>query len=426
MSILDRIDAAFVADLDCNTDKVILTAFARHADETGACWLAKRTLATYTNRSEDAVYRALRRLETAGAIVRVPMHDPGWYGVQRCNGYILTAIADSPEKVEAAKISLASRRWRGGEGRADAEVRAAPTRPLEVIPQSGPNQPTAREIGVSGYAAPLSEGGEDEQQQPTDAPTSDTATTNTLNVEYAWLDVFGELTDPRTVKFIANAVRGYSAEEVLRALGLAKGQLENGKRIAKPAKYILTILKNRMNEIGAGRHRTAKQPPAAGHRNQAANWAAVAEMTSQAAEELPDADQADQEAESARRAEAERRQQEAAEWQRAEAERRERQRIADERAQIERERQRERDAAQYAERKRRKVAAEIAACIDNQDAALRMADDFLSVTPDAWWQEKLLDALLLKRNQAGQLLPVATATAILHRALQASPAVVAA
>ncbi len=79
MSILDRIDTAFVADLDCNTDKVILTAFARHADESGACWLAKRTLATYTNRSEDAVYRALRARRCLTLTRRTPSESARWH-----------------------------------------------------------------------------------------------------------------------------------------------------------------------------------------------------------------------------------------------------------------------------------------------------------------------------------------------------------
>ena len=324
-------------------------------------------------------------------------------------------------------------------------MRTAPTRSLEAILQSGSNQPTAREIRESGYAALFSEGGEDElqQQQPTDAApdaktgatiAADTTTTDPADppaqqdaVTYAWQDVFGELTDRRTVSFLSNAVRGYSAEEVLRALALAKGQLEKGKEIAAPAAYVKKILASRMKEIGAG-HRTAKQSPGAGHRNQV-DWSAVAERTSQAAEAFTDADadQIDLDVAAERQAAEERRAQERAEWQQREAERKEQERIAAERVQIERQLQREKDAARHVERKRRDVAGVIANVTGNEDMALRMADDFLRVTPDTWWQEKRLDMLTMQRNRAGKTLTTAEATAILHGGLNAAaPARVAA
>ena len=129
MSILDRIDNALAADLDRNTDKVILTAIARHADEGGFCWVSKKTLAETTHRAECTVWRSLRSLESAGEIVRVPMHDPSWYGVQRCNGYILTSYvrgeageicpAKLANAIEALKVKRFSRQ-RDGEDRASA------------------------------------------------------------------------------------------------------------------------------------------------------------------------------------------------------------------------------------------------------------------------------------------------------------------
>ena len=119
MSILDRIDTAFAADLDCNTDKVILLAIARHADENGACWLNWSVLESVTGRTRGTVWRALRRLEAAGEIVKRNWFVEDQHGRQSANLYILTAIADTPEKVTAALTAIASRR-RDGEGRADA------------------------------------------------------------------------------------------------------------------------------------------------------------------------------------------------------------------------------------------------------------------------------------------------------------------
>ena len=408
VSILDRIDTAFVADLDCNTDKVILTAFARHADESGACWLAKRTLAEYTRRSEDAVYRALRRLEAAGAIVRVAMHDPSWHGVQRSNGYILTAVADTPEKLEAAKIDMTSRRWREGEDRVGAGVRTASARPLEVIPKSGSNQPTTREIGESGAAAPFSESGgvELQLQQPSDAATQDEAAPTTANdtsttpdlpsaLNQAWLDTFGELTDKQR-GFISNAARTYSATEVLRALGLAAGQLEKGQEIARPAAYVKTILTRKMNEIGAG-HRAAKQQPATGHRNQV-DWAAVAEGTSQATPEGVRGTHADPD-----RIEQETAEERAGLQQRI-AERKERERIAAEQKQIDQERRNQAAVAAYAERQRRDVANLVTAVTGcSTEAALSVADEFFGAVAITKLQETRLDYLTIHRNKVGSV-----------------------
>ncbi len=449
MSIFQSIKEAHRADLHNNTEKVVLSIIADSIGEHGECWLDRSTLAEWAHRSESAIWRATANLQRTGHIVIVPLFRPYWNGAQAGNGYILTAVADTPEKVEAAKSVLLARRWRDGGYRDNAMGGVAVARPLEVSPRSGPSNSNG-EIGESGYAAFSSDSGEDEpqQQQPTDAApdaqtsttiAADTTTTDPADppaqqdavtpVEYAWIDVFGELSDPRTVKFISNAVRGNSADEVLRALALAKGQLEKGKEIAAPAAYVKKILASRMNEIGAG-HRTAPRTPAAGHRGQTDLAAVAAEMTSPAAEAWTDADadQVDLEVAAERQAAEERRQQERAEWQQREAERREQERIAAERAQIERARKAEADAARYADRKRREVAGVIAGVTDADDAtALRMADDFLRATPDAWWQEKLLDALRQKCHQAGQPLTTQRATAILHRALLAdAPAKVAA
>jgi hypothetical protein len=293
---------------------------------------------------------------------------------------------------------------------------------------------------VSGFAASFSEGGEVDQQlqQPTDAPdaptgNADTTTTDPTDppalqdaVTYAWIDVFGELSDPRTVKFLASAVRGNSADEVLRALALAKGQLEKGKEIDRPAAYVKKILTTRMNEIGAG-HRTAPQPPAAGHRQ--TDWAAVADQTNQvapfdqAAPSDADLERIDREnqAERERRAAEQRARQEqwAAELsERAEAA--EQERIAKDQAAIEREHRRLASAADAASRRQQEIAKSIAGTIEAPDQAGRMAADFLSATPDAWWQEKRLDMLTMKRHQAGKTLTTAEATAILHGGLNAT------
>ena len=308
-------------------------------------------------------------------------------------------------------------------------MRAAPTRSLEVIPQSGSNQPTAREIGESGCAPTFPEGGEvdQQQQQPTDAaPDAQTNdTTEPSNppipqdaVTYAWQDVFGELTDRRTVSFLSNAVRGYSAEEVLRALGLAKGQLEKGKEIARPAAYVKKILTTRMNEIGAGNVKTAATPapsPATAFDAPATHDAPVDQVAPDLAAARLAAAAAD-----ARLAE------EA--WERAEADAAALAAAAEKRM-IERARQNEAAAAKKAAARRDEIAAQIAAAIGNTDLAARMAADFLATKQDVHLQGMRLDMLRIKRNKAGQPLTAQQATAILHGGLldaMTTPAQVAA
>ena len=427
MTILQSIKEAHRADLHNNTEKVVLSIIADSIGEHGECWLDKSTLAEWSHRSESAIWRATANLQRAGLIVIVPLFRPYWNGAQAGNGYILTAVADTPEKVEAAKSVLLARRWRDREDRASAMGGIATPRPLEVSQRSAPSNPD-REIGVSGYAASFSEGGEDEQQQPgAPEPTPTMPELYTQPAYAAWRDCFAELTD-KQAKFIANALKGYDESELLRVLAAAKAQLEAGKAIAKPAAYVKAALQNahhRMVDAAeAARHRNQGQRNQAGHRRQAPDWAAVAEETSQAAEadtaDYPQSDAGDQvdlEVAAKRQAAEERRQQERAEWQRAEAERKERERIAAERAQIERERQRERSEAQYAERKRREIATEIAACIDNQDAALRIAGDFLLTPMNEHLRQRKLDWLRMQRNKAGQPLTTQQATAILHGGL---------
>ena len=452
MSILDRIDTAFDADLACNTDKVILLAISRHADANGACWLSWSTLQEYTTRSRGTVWRSLRRLEDAGEIAKRTWFVESQYGRQSANCYILTSIADTAEKVEAAFAGLGERRiatesrQRDGEGRANATGRVAPTRPLEVIPVSGSSNPNG-EIGMSGYAASLSDSGEVEpqQQQPTDdapdAPTSATITTATTDttttdpadppaqhdaVTYAWIDVFGELSDPRTVKFLSNRVRSFGADEVLRTLALAKGQLEKGKEIAKPAAYVKRILTNRMNEIGSG-HRTAKQTPAAGHRNPT-NWSAVAEDVAPPID-LAALDAATERAEQERQAKRQEMQAEQARRDAEAAERRrqelEQARIDADQKQIEREHRNQAAAADKADKRRREVAAIIAGVIGNEDTALREADAFLRDVGERLQQIRL-GRLTQEHNRAKQPLPLQQVTAILHGGLTAVPARVAA
>ena len=437
MSIFQLIKEAHRADLHNNTEKVVLSIITDSIGEHGECWIDKRTLAEWAHRSESAIWRATSNLQKAGRIVVVPLFRPYWSGAQAGNGYILTAVADTPEKIETAKSVLLARRWRDGALRDNAMGGGAISRPLEVSPRSGPSNPDG-EIGESGYAAPFPEGGEDEpqQQQPTDVTpdvppnttiAADTTTTDPTDppvqhdaVTYAWIDAFGELTD-KQYKYLSNAVAGNSADEVLRALALAKRKLEKGEEIAAPAAYVKKILTNRTNEYGAG-HRTAPQSPAAGHRNQV-DWSAVAEETSQAdpdemRQQLIDMGLVQQAIDTERDEAKKRQEQDRAAWQQREVERKEQERIAAERAQIEKQLQRERDAALYAERQRRDVAGVIAnATGADDDTALRMADDFLRATPDAWWQEKLLDALRQKRALSGKPLTTQQATAILHRAL---------
>ena len=441
MNIFQSIKEAHRADLHNNTEKVVLSIIADSIGEHGECWLDRSTLAEWAHRSESAIWRATANLQRTGHIVIVPLFRPYWNGAQAGNGYILTAVADTPEKVEAAKSVLLARRWRDGGYRDNAMGGVAVARPLEVSPRSGPSNSNG-EIRESGYAAPSSDSGEDEPQlqQPTDAapdaPTSttiaaDTTTTEPTEtpaqhdavtpVEYAWIDVFGELSDPRTVKFISNAVRGNSADEVLRALALAKGQLEKGKEIAAPAAYVKSILTNRMNEYGAG-HRTAKQPPAAGHRNHV-DWAAVADQT-----DTP-FDQAALDAEMERTAQEReaKRQEREAERERRAAEAEERQRMAAEQdrirrdnEQMERARRAEASAAERANRHRQDIAKRIAAAIEAPDQAGRMAADFLSATPDQHMQNMRLDMLTIKRNRAGAPLAASEVTAILHGGLNAA------
>ena len=436
MSIFQLIKEAHRADLHNNTEKVVLSIITDSIGEHGECWIDKRTLAEWAHRSESAIWRATSNLQKAGRIVVVPLFRPYWSGAQAGNGYILTAVADTPEKIETAKSVLLARRWRDGALRDNAMGGGAISRPLEVSPRSGPSNPDG-EIGESGYAAPFPEGGEDEpqQQQPTDVTpdvppnttiAADTTTTDPADppiaqdaVTYAWIDVFGELTD-KQCKYLSGAVAGNSADEVLRALALAKRKLEKGEEIAAPAAYVKKILTNRTNEYGAG-HRTAKQPPAAGHRGQV-DWSAVAATVTTPAPSDADLERADQENQAERERRAAEQQEMREQLAAHRAELAEQERIAAERAQIEKQLQRERDAALYAERQRRDVAGVIANVTGaDADTALRMADDFLRETSkerDAkWWQEKLLDALCQKRALSGKPLTTQQATAILHRAL---------
>ena len=289
-------------------------------------------------------------------------------------------------------------------------------RPLEVIPVSDPLNPYG-EIGESGCAATLTEGGgvELQLQQPSDAATQDEAAATTANdtstapdlpaaLDQAWLDTFGELTDKQR-GFISNAVREHSATEVLRALGLVAGQMEKGQEIARPAAYVKTILTRRMNEIGSG-HRTAKQPPAAGHRNQT-DWAAIAEETNQAIPEgmrgiLIELGHIKPETTEER-----------ARAQQREEERKEQERIAAEK-QIEQERRNQVAAAAYAERQRREVANRIVAATEcSIDAALSVADEFFGAVVITKLQDIRLDSLTMNRNRAGYPLSIDTARRLL-------------
>ena len=126
MSILDNIDAALTADLAVSTDKVILVALARHADENGVCWLSWSTLQDITGRARGTIWRALRRLEDAGEIVKRTWFVESQYGRQSANCYAVTSITGAGALAEAALDATAVRRrglesrQRDGEGRGSA------------------------------------------------------------------------------------------------------------------------------------------------------------------------------------------------------------------------------------------------------------------------------------------------------------------
>ena len=379
--------------------------------ETGDAWPSYASIArvclqsSYPNAKPETLRRkameAVAELVDRGLVRKVTTRGPD--GSHGHNRYTLTPVAE----------------WAGGGGAyAPPGAYAAPyAAPYAAATQDHPvvqDHPKER-LGIK--PQPLTECGEDEpqQQQPVAAPADPPIPQDA--VTYAWIDVFGETTDKQRA-FLSNAVRGHSAAEVLRALALAKGQLEKGKEIARPAAYVKKILTTRMNEIGAGNVKTAATPapsPATAFDAPATHDAPVDQVAPDLAAARLAAAAAD-----ARLAE------EA--WERAEADAAALAAAAEKRM-IERARQNEAAAAKKAAARRDEIAAQIAAAIGNTDLAARMAADFLATKQDVHLQGMRLDMLRIKRNKAGQPLTAQQATAILHGGLldaMTTPAQVAA
>ncbi len=110
-------------------------------------------------------------------------------------------------------------------------------------------------------------GGEGQQH----AATPDHAPTN--ETETRWLAVFGELSAVQA-RFLTNAVKGYSTDEVLTVLDIADASIRAGTAIARPAAYIKKVLGRRVAKIvtqSDTQHRQAADQPAAGAACNSAN-----------------------------------------------------------------------------------------------------------------------------------------------------------
>lgn len=271
------------------------------------------------------------------------------------------------------------------------------------------------------------------------ATTNETTTTTTTNddtssapqlppaIAQPWIETFGELTTKQQ-EFLTNRLKGDGADLVLRAIAEAQKNIEAGTAVKTPSAYVKGILTNFNNTIGAGRPLPEpKEPrhrgynPRQGRSQRSAAPAPVDQVATPLDDEQPasaGAEPVDQVATPVDDPRTAQQQQMREQLAAAAAQ----QQKAKDDAAIEQARQREKDRAAAAQRTREDTVKQIAAAIGNEEAAPRVADDFLNLHTDPDRRRMGLEYLAMKRRTAGQPLTIAAATAALHGGLLATPA----
>lgn len=228
------------------TEKLLLLALADHANDEGMCWPSVKRLAKWACISTGQVRRLISKLERDGWLTADRRGGAG-----RASTYWLT--------VENARTDA---RVFDGETRAPEPETRAPmhkTRAsVRAQPPITPNDPE----GMEEKTFPNGGGGETKPA----APDRDAAALDLpAEIVAAWR---WPLTD-KARKALANAVRTYSAGEVLTAIEIMRS---SPKEIERPAAYLKTVLQRRVSTMVD----KYSAPPSS---DDGDKWAAIAQET---------------------------------------------------------------------------------------------------------------------------------------------------